>query len=72
MENKKQEEGITVSKEKDFSEWFQQLILKSELADYSLVSGAIVFRPASYQIWEKVKATIDTEFKKINIINNRL
>ncbi len=66
---KKSQEGLTVKKEEDFSEWYQQLILKSELADYSSVSGCIVFRPASYSIWEKVQQTIDKEFKKIGIKN---
>ena len=41
---KKSQEGLTVKKEENFSEWFQQLALKSELADYSEVSGCIVFR----------------------------
>ncbi|MFH1500466.1 MAG: proline--tRNA ligase [archaeon] len=64
-----EKEGLTVKKENDFSEWYQQLILKSELADYTGVSGAIVFRPRSYAIWEKTQKTIDEEFKKIGIQN---
>ncbi|MDD5133110.1 MAG: proline--tRNA ligase [Candidatus Nanoarchaeia archaeon] len=64
------QEGITVKKEQDFSEWYQQLILKSELADYTQVSGCIVFRPRSYQVWEKVQKVIDLEFKKIGIQNS--
>ncbi|GBE19833.1 MAG TPA: proline--tRNA ligase [Candidatus Pacearchaeota archaeon] len=66
---KKTQEGLTVKKEENFSEWYQQLILKSELADYTKVSGCIVFRPSSYQIWEKVIKVIDSEFKKIGIKN---
>ncbi len=66
---KKNQEGLTISKQENFSEWYQQLIIKSELADYSPVSGAIVFKPASYLIWEKVKQTINDEFKKIGIQN---
>ena len=69
MEKEKKEIGITIKKEQDFSEWYQQIILKSGLADYSSVSGCIVFKPASYQIWEKVKETIDKEFKKLGIQN---
>lgn len=66
---KKSQEGLTVKKEENFSEWYTQLIIKSELADYSSVSGAIIFRPTSYQIWEKIKDACDKEFKKIGIKN---
>lgn len=67
--SKKSQEGLTIKKEDNFSEWYQQLIIKSELADYSSVSGCIVFRPLSYAVWEKIQNTIDTEFKKIGIKN---
>ncbi len=66
---KEEKKGITVKKEENFSEWYQDLILKSELADYSSVSGCIVFRPRSYAVWEKVQKVIDAEFKKIGIQN---
>jgi len=66
---KKSQEGLTIKKEENFSEWFQQLVLKSELADYSEVSGCIVFRPSSFAIWEKVKEECDKEFKKIGVQN---
>lgn len=66
---KKTKEGLTIKKEENFSEWYQQLILKSELADYSSVSGSIVFRPRAYQIWEKIQKIVDSEFKKIKIQN---
>jgi prolyl-tRNA synthetase family I len=67
---KETQEGLTVTKEGNFSEWFTQLIIKSELADYSSVSGCIVFRPKAYQIWEKLRSTINKEFKKIGIQNS--
>lgn len=65
----KSQEGITIKKDDDMSEWFTQLMLKSELADYSSVSGCIIFRPASYKIWEKIRNACDDEFKKIGIQN---
>src|SRR3989338_10959995 len=67
---KKSQEGLTVKKNEDFSEWYQQLILKSGLADYTCVSGAIVFKPRSYEIWEKVQEIINDKFKKIGIKNS--
>ena len=63
------QEGLTAKKEEDFTEWFTQLMIKAELADYSSVSGCIVFRPASYMLWEKIKESCDKEFKKIGIKN---
>jgi len=62
--------GITVKKSEDFSEWYTQAIIKSELADYTDVSGCIVFRPASYQIWEKITKIVDEKFKKEGIQNS--
>jgi len=63
------QEGITVKKGQDFDEWYTQAILKSELADYSPVSGCLVYRPAGYAIWEKVRDAADREFKKAGIQN---
>ena len=66
---KSSQEGITVKKGENFSEWYQQLILKASLADYSSVSGCIVFRPESYSIWEKIVSELNKEFKKAGIKN---
>ena len=63
------EQGITSKKDDNFTEWFTQLMIKAELADYSSVSGCIIFRPASYSIWEKIKSACDDEFKKIGVQN---
>ena len=63
---KKSEEGITAKKEKDFSEWYQQLILKSDLADYTSVSGCIVFKPTAWAIWEKIRDEVDKRIKNID------
>jgi len=60
--------GITVEKD-NFSQWFTQIMLKADLADYSKVSGCIVFKPRSYALWEKVMQVVDGEFKKIGIKN---
>ena len=62
-------EAITVKKDKDFSEWYSQVIQKAELADYSKVSGCIVFRPRAYYIWETVQNYMNQEFKKVGVKN---
>ena len=66
---KKQEAGITVNKKEDFSEWYTQVILKSELADYTAVSGSIVYRPRSYAIWENIQYVVDKKLKSMGIKN---
>jgi prolyl-tRNA synthetase len=60
--------GLTAKKE-EFSEWYPQIIVKGDLADYSPVSGCIIFKPRSYAIWENIKKEVDTRFKKLNIKN---
>lgn len=65
---KKHESGITAEKD-EFGEWFGQLMFKADLADYTDVSGCIVFKPTAYEIWEKIKQEVDSRFKKIGIKN---
>jgi len=58
------EVGITVSKNDDFSEWYTQVIIKAELADYAPVKGLIVLRPDGYSIWESIKESLDSKLKE--------
>jgi prolyl-tRNA synthetase len=60
--------GVTADKD-DFGEWFSQLMIKADLADYTEVSGCIVFKPNSYEIWERIKQSVDIELKKFGIRN---
>ncbi len=69
MAEEKEQKGITVKKDEDFSEWYTQVIQKAELADYTQVSGCIVFRPYSYAIWEKVKEEVDKRIKALGVKN---
>jgi len=54
--------GITVKKLDDFSEWYTQTVIKSELVDYAPVKGLIVLRPDGYSIWESLKSSLDAKF----------
>ena len=56
--------GITVSKKEDFSEWYTQIVIKAELADYAPVKGLIVLRPYGYSIWESLKSSLDEKLKE--------
>jgi len=58
------EVGITVSKNDDFSEWYTQVVIKAELADYAPVKGLIVLRPDGYSIWESIRESLDKKLKE--------
>jgi len=68
----KEDVGISVSKNDDFSEWYTQVILKAKLADYAPVKGLIVLRPDGYSIWESLQRTFDAKFAKNGIRNGFL
>ncbi len=68
----KESVGITASKKNDFSEWYTQVVLKAELADYAPVKGLIVLRPDGYSIWESLKDTFDKKFAQNGIRNGFL
>ncbi len=48
----------------DFSAWYNELIMKAELADYSPVRGCMVIRPNGYAIWEEMQHALDRMFKE--------
>jgi prolyl-tRNA synthetase len=48
----------------DFSAWYNELIARAELADYSPVRGCMVIRPNGYAIWEQMQAALDGMFKE--------
>jgi len=52
------------SKSEDFSQWYIDVILKAELADYSPVRGCMVIRPYGYEIWENIQHLLDKRFKE--------
>ncbi|MBY0245218.1 MAG: proline--tRNA ligase [Sphingobacteriaceae bacterium] len=54
--------GIT-SKEEDYSQWYNDIVLKADLAEHSSVRGCMVIKPYGYSIWEKMQAVLDQKFK---------
>ncbi|MCL1913914.1 MAG: proline--tRNA ligase [Eubacteriaceae bacterium] len=50
--------------DEDFSRWYTDVILKTEMVDYAPVKGFMVIRPYGYAIWEMLQAAFDKEFKK--------
>ena len=51
------------AKEKDFSEWYSDVVIKSGMADYASVQGCIVYREISYGVWEKIQQAFDGMIK---------
>src|SRR5205085_5959887 len=47
----------------DFSEWYNQLVLKAQLADYAPVRGCMVVRPYGWALWENIQQGLDERFK---------
>src|SRR2546429_6399455 len=47
----------------DFSEWYNQLVLRAQLADYAPVRGCMVVRPYGWALWENMQQALDRRFK---------
>jgi prolyl-tRNA synthetase len=52
------------SKEEDYSQWYNDLVIKADMAEYSPVKGCMIIKPYGYSIWEKMQAVLDTMFKE--------
>jgi prolyl-tRNA synthetase len=53
----------------DFSQWYLDVVLKAELADYGPVKGCMVIRPYGYAIWEHMQADMDRRIKETGHVN---
>jgi prolyl-tRNA synthetase len=58
------EQKTLTPRAQDFSAWYNELIIKAELADYSPVRGCMVIRPNGYAIWEEMQRSLDRMFKE--------
>jgi prolyl-tRNA synthetase len=52
------------SRNVDYSQWYQDLVIKADLAENSAVRGCMVIKPYGYAIWEKIQAELDRMFKE--------
>jgi prolyl-tRNA synthetase len=62
------EEKLT-SRAEDFSEWYNQLVIRADMADYAPVRGCMVVKPYGWALWENITSFLDTEFKKTGHVN---
>jgi prolyl-tRNA synthetase len=53
----------------DFSEWYTQLVLRADLADYAPVRGCMVVKPYGWALWENCMAALDRRFKETGHVN---
>ncbi len=60
--------GIT-KREKDYSQWYIDVVLKGDMADYSPVKGCMVIKPNGYGIWENMQRALDRMFKETGHVN---
>ena len=57
------------SQSDDFSEWYNQVVQRAELADYAPVRGCMVIRPYGWAIWENIQKSLDDRFKETGHVN---
>lgn len=60
--------GLT-KREDDYSQWYNELVLKSGLAEHSDVRGCMVIKPYGFAIWELMKEALDKRFKETGHVN---
>ena len=61
--------AISVSKETNFTEWYQEVIDKAGLSELSEVRGCMVIKPYGYAIWERMQSILDEKFKELGHSN---
>lgn len=64
MEDKK-----LTTREENFSDWYNQLVQRAELADYGPVRGTMVVRPYGWALWENIQKALDQRFKATGHVN---
>ena len=57
------------SRSEDYSQWYNELVVKAGLAEQSAVRGCMVIKPYGYAIWEKIQRTLDDMFKATGHVN---
>jgi prolyl-tRNA synthetase len=56
------EQGVT-PQSVDYSQWYTDVVLKADLADYAPVRGCMIIKPYGYELWEGIRAGLDKRFK---------
>ena len=66
MGNKKEQDFVKeiTPMEEDFSQWYTDVILKTDMVDYAPVKGCMVIKPYGYGVWEGIQRVADRRFKE--------
>jgi prolyl-tRNA synthetase len=67
--DKREALGVTVKKDENFSEWYNDVVLKADLVDYAPTKGCMIIKALGFGIWENIKKVMDAEFKKTGVRN---
>jgi prolyl-tRNA synthetase len=67
--SEKQDERKVTPRSQDFAGWYNDIVLRAELADYSPVRGCMVFRPDGFAIWEALRDELDRRIKRTGARN---
>lgn len=57
------------SRSENYSDWYVEIVLRAQLADYSPVKGSMVIRPRGYALWERIQSALDSMFKATGHVN---
>lgn len=68
-QNSKIRHALSVTREADFAQWFQQVVSEAEMAEESGVRGCMVIRPWGYGIWERIQKVMDAAIKEAGVEN---
>ncbi len=68
MEKAFEKKGLT-KKSENISEWYHDVVLRAELAEYSDVKGCMILRPNGFALWEKAQTVLDSWFKEGGVQN---
>ena len=58
-----------IKRSEDFSKWYNEVITRAQLADYSPIKGCMVIRPNGYALWEQIQKTLDSMIKAAGVSN---
>ncbi|HEY7542616.1 MAG TPA: proline--tRNA ligase, partial [Methylomirabilota bacterium] len=57
------------TRQQDFNEWYNQLVLRADLADYAPVRGCMIVKPYGWALWENIQGALDRRFKATGHVN---
>ncbi len=60
---------VLTSRDENYAQWYNDLVIKADLAENSAVRGCMVIKPYGYAIWEKMQAELDRMFKEAGHVN---